>query len=354
MIRAALVALLVPIMLFAVLRSGLVIASILIAAGAPAAPVRAGSIAAELEEQRTLQLSIQRFWIARDFALLDALAEEWRTKQSRTSSGYWILSLLYNHLDDAVLAQSPQQFPHGDDWQSIDRWIAENPQSPTPVILKALMLVRQAQDCFVPPRTSRVVRKAPENYRIDFLKAARDLLDSHKDFSARDPHWHLALLRVLRFQGASDDDVLIAHAQAIGAHPLYYQTHFETFRHFIVRWYPNLPMIDAVANTVLNRTKALEGNMVYARLYADAQIELNQGHLFVPTRAIWDRLHVGFQEIEDKYPTSWNAHHFAYQACMAEDTATVRRKFSSFTGPIVREAWQSAVIYDQCKEMAAP
>ncbi len=76
---------------------------------------------------------MQNYWIARDFARLDALAEQWR-KGDRTQSGYWRLSILYNHLDENLLAENPIDFPLGSDWVVIDKWIAERPRSPTPVI----------------------------------------------------------------------------------------------------------------------------------------------------------------------------------------------------------------------------
>lgn len=324
-----------------------------VACGLGSAPALAETSADELREQQAIARSVQTHWIARDFDLLDALAQEWRSKASRTSSGYWHLSLLYNHLDENLLARTAVLFPHGDDWRSVDRWLSDKPESPTPVILKALMLLRQAQDCYVPPRTARVRKVAPAFYRQMFVEAARELLEENR-WAARDPHWHTAYLRALRFQGAHDDDLLLAHAQAMSEHPLYYQTHFEMFRDFALRWYPNIKMIDGFANTVLSGTRSFEGHMVYARLYQDAVIELNHGIMFVPPRAVWDRMRQGFTEITAAYPTDWNLNHFAFHACMAEDGAELRRLFAASKGAVVREAWQSPIIYKSCKKLSAP
>ena len=340
-----------PASLFSYVR---ITAALMIAVVTFAHAASAGPQAAELREREAITTQVQIAWIARDFAKLDALAEEWRNPSQRTSSGYWKLSLFYNHLDENFLARNRITFPLGEDWTAIDTWIARHPQAPTPVILKALMLIRQAQDCYVPPRTARVRRKAPDAFNPDFLKAARDLLDEYKDVAGRDPHWYTALLRVLRLQGASDDEMLLAHADAMAAHPLYYQTHFEVFRDLVERWHPNMKMIDAFANTVLEGTKTREGHQVYARLYEDATIELNQGRMFAPSLAVWNRMRTGYEEINQAYPTAWNAHHFAFNACMAQDGATTRRLFAAFNGETVREAWQSAIIYRQCQEMATP
>ena len=69
--------------------------------------------------------------------------------------------------------------------------------------------------------------------------------------------------------------------------------------------------------------------------------------------AIWDRLRAGFEEINAAYPTAWNAHHFAFYACMAGDFATVRHLLTTNRRPPVREAWDSPIIYEQCRQKAA-
>lgn len=192
----------------------------------------------------------------------------------------------------------------------------------------------------------------PDAERQELLASAHLLLEQNEPFASQDPEWYTAMLRVLRWQVTSDDELLLLHAEALQAHPLYDQTHFELFRYFVQRWYPNTKMIDAFANTVLAGTQDLEGNMAYALLYDDAARSLDQGKLLSGWGENWPIAKSGFEKINEQYPTIWNANQFGFHACMARDVSTARRLFAEFVGPPVREVWPSSMIYEQCKAWA--
>jgi hypothetical protein len=290
---------------------------------------------------------VQRLWFKRDFESLDNLAEHWRQSRVRTTSGLWKLSIFYKVFDDYREGAMASDFPGGDDWKVVDDWIAARPASPTPIIVKALMLISQAQK--VEP--SRVPTN-PYGPNPDILRAIRELLETNKANASRDPHWYTAMLRLLRLENANDDDLIVEHAEALRVHPQYYQTHFEMFSHFVKRWWPNKTMVDGFANTVVEGTKDTEGQMLYARLYSNAVIELNDGAFFSPEKAQWGKLQLGFEQIADAYPSDWNAQHYAFFACMARDRPTSRRLFADFSSTVVREAWQASIVYEQCKDWA--
>lgn len=306
----------------------------------------------EISERRVIDAEVQVLWHNDDFDALQHLAEKWRVNRERTQSGFWKLPLFYAAFEDLQKPALVGDYPAGLAWARLDRWMSQYPNSATPILVKTGLLLIQAQKAD-PWEVYSNVGVAPWHPNVDLLQGARELLEQNKTKASEEPYWHTLYLRLMRLEARSDDEILIAHAEALDAHPLFEQTSLETFDYFIDRWAPNFKLIDGFANTVVERTKNLTGMAGYARLYEQALPKFRKGQYFSVRNRDWNKMNAGLDVIDRNYPSPWNTHQHAMHACIAQDLQTAREQFARADDTQASLVWQDAIMFKQCKRWAA-
>lgn len=306
--------------------------------------------AGELSEQFHTNEVVQHYWFAEDFAKLEELASNWRSNRLRTQSGFWKLSIFYDTFEQLQRGALARDYPDGLTWQRVEHWIKAFPNSPTPCIVKSMLLVQQANKS--PPYDLAEFPVKPWRPDIDLLTKAATVLAGCEVLAATDPHWHTIKLRLMRSEGRSDGEIILAIDEALTRHPLYEQTSFETFEYFADRWVPNYKLLDGFAKMVAEDTKATLGMAAYARLYARITPMLWQGQYFALSGRDWAKMESGLQRIDADFPSAWNTHQHALHACLARDRTVTAQQLSRAPEEQAQPVWIDSDLYEQCKSWA--
>lgn len=300
----------------------------------------------ETRERNQLRKEVHAYWHRGDIERLDALAGSLRSSDARSRSSYPLLAIYYDSIIESRSYQGTADFPGGDDWVRVELWMATHSNSPTPTIVKALMLLDQAGKG---PSRGSLASLTPSAANPDYLAAARSVLASHVQFASQDPHWHMAMIELRLLDNEPVSDVLIAHAQALDQFPDYLPLHAATARRLTSRWYPDMRRIEAFINTVSKRAPSGESDATYARLVEQVNPMLHARSPFNLDGIDEARLRNGFERIRGRYPTAWNANTSAYFACLTSNRAWLTSVWPEAEKSVVREVWQSPTMFDHCK-----
>lgn len=251
---------------------------------------------------------------------IDKLAARMLQQRSRLPDGRWELPLvsgavrtgLKEHDDVAWRARLAQ----------MDDWIAHTPKDATPYLAKAALLVAYAADARGQGWASSVSEQDMATFQTR-LAAAREVLESSRAISQASPDWYRTMQDVALGQGWSGHDYRALFDEAVRREPTFYDFYFNAAEYFLPRWHGNAGDVAKFVDAAVDRTKAKEGQTLYARIYWSLMWAY-QDKTFAPGRAEWPRMRQGFKDMLHAYPDNWNANAFAYYACMAADWPTYR------------------------------
>lgn len=150
---------------------------------------------AEIRERAKITKEVQSLWHSKAFDTLEAMAASYRSTKARTRSGYPLLDVYYRAHADRRDWFPNSDFPSGEDWITIEKWIEAKPDSPTPIIIKALFLVKNSLKSI---GVETAAKLTPWSVPPDLLAAARDLLEKNKAVAAQDPHWYTVMMWIRR------------------------------------------------------------------------------------------------------------------------------------------------------------
>src|SRR5262245_19253237 len=105
------------------------------------------------------------------------------------------------------------------------------------------------------------------------------------------------------------------------------------------------------ARATAARTNAWEGQAAYARIYMSAANGEFGELLFKKSKADWERLREGFQDILASYPDAWNSSQFLKTACMAKDKETARQLIAKMDKTFIKDIWHTKLAFE-CKDFA--
>lgn len=323
------------------------------AAKPPVMPTELGS-GTEVEARTTIYMSARQLFEAADFAKLEKVFRIYRNERSRTPSGIWKLSVFYNGIQnsiDASMAETGRDSAFGALDARIHSWIKLYPTSPSARIAQSMMFISLAWAYRGNGVASTVKPESWEPYTANIARA-RDILETNKSFAASDPHWYVTMLIVARAQGWDREHFNNLLEEALSKEPFYYQTYFGAVEYLQPKWYGGVSEIEALAQDAVKRTKQLEGDGMYARIYWYAsQIEF-ENNIFTESLAAWPRMKAGFDDILARYPDGWNLNNYAKFACLAQDKPTTRALIERTNSNVVPEAWDPISLRQQCADWA--
>jgi hypothetical protein len=117
------------------------------------------------------------------------------------------------------------------------------------------------------------------------------------------------------------------------------------------QWNGDLHQIERFAEAAVARTRSIEGESMYARIYWYASQAEFANDLFFKSFARWDRVNAGFKDILARYPDDWNLNHYAKFACLAGDAKTTAKLLARIHDPLP-QAWQPEGLFRKCAESA--
>jgi len=308
--------------------------------------------AGELEERNEITEKSRMLFRNDEFAEIEAIAEDYRAHNSRTSSGLWKIGLLQDGLDDDFLKHNRDEAYWAGITAKVQRWIDAFPSSPTPRILYADVLSSHAWAI----RGGGWARDVRDEDWAPFRKLiaeSRAYLLQYKETGKTDPNWYMAMIVLAKVDGSTPDDFGVLVDEATWRYPDYYPNYFATIEYLAPRWHGNLEAIDDFANRAVRKTREIEGDGMYARIYwYVSQMQFGE-RLFQDTPVAWPKMKRGIVDVLKRYPDQWNINNFAHFACLVGDREETAKLTARVTEPSIPEAWaKDATLFARCRDWA--
>jgi hypothetical protein len=292
----------------------------------------------------------------RDFAALNAMAEEYRTSDQRTPSGGAYLTYFYIGLEDYAHQRAPllAEGVNNAEWTGavgmIQEWIAKAP-SPAAYIALAKLHLNWAWE-FRGNDFAGNVNPLGWDPFFAKLRDARHALETSKAGASLDPEWYATSISLSRAEELDGTKRAMLFREAMTRFPYYQPIHFYIADAIHPKWGGSWLTLDRFAREEsVNATKEKDGFAMYARIYVAVQRGCNC-LVVKDTNADWATLKLGFNDVISRHPSQWNIGYYAYFACAARDIDESRAIFGKL-GEYNAEIWNDQrEDYDNCRTWA--
>lgn len=305
--------------------------------------------AGEMEDRTEIARAVSALFEAEKFDELDRMAEEFRTRESRTSSGLWKLTLFYRGLYVQHEGKANESYFNKVDGLYM-KWAAQNPDSTVAHVGHAGNLLNRAWFF----RGGGWARDVPEESWKPFfenLEKARLYLLKHKQSTDKDPVWFHNMLAIAKGENWPLDRFLAMVEEGTAKHPYYYEIYFKAIDYLLPKWHGDKAMIEGFAKLAVETTREREGVGMYARIYWYAsQVQFGTS-LFTDTEIVWNKMSAGIDDVLARYPDQWNINNFAHFACLARDKEKATALLARIDGPPIEYAWANDLINHRLCEL---
>jgi hypothetical protein len=282
------------------------------------------------------------------FKELDCIADQARASKARFSGGIWKLAMFYNGLSE------PKLHPTSEDWQrhldSLDRWVAANPDS----ITARIALAESYQSFAWDARGNGFSNTVSESgWRLfgERTAKARQILEDATKLPNKCPEWFLAMQRVGQQQSWSVQELNELLKQATAFEPSYYHFYRSHAELLLPKWFGEVGDSERFAEQVADQIGGEAGDILYAQIAS--RLICGCGEEDAATRLSWPRIQRGFAAIEKKYGMSYtNLNSFAFIAIAYNDSEVANKLFPRIGDQRNEERWQEGY-FQQSKEWAA-
>jgi hypothetical protein len=330
------------------LRSPVLLLAALLAFGVSSAAFAAAD--PEPPEDTAVKDTVRGLLLKGDLRGFDALATAFRHSRERTASGSWKLGLAY-------LSVTQSLFGPGDPrWEKLEQaagtWLAENPDSPTAVVLDARILRAHAWAWH--DAGDRLGDRNPRFRQL--LEEARRVLDQHPEVKSEDPEWDALRIAIAREQGADSGQILRMAWEALEREGYYYPLHEAVTNKLMPRWGGSREAVEEYARMVLAHSANQEGTQGYARIYyyivrsntdGDPGVEMSE------MGVKWALMQQSLAEVMQAYPSAFNRDVARAITCFTGRSAEMRALGRADTKDFVPVAWWDSTQRRQsCNELA--
>jgi hypothetical protein len=307
-------------------------------ATAPAAPTKAdAAVAPGPSEQEARRQIDDDAWAAlktRDFAALERTAAAYRDPAQRTPSGSWKLTIFYVALSNYLRSVHACLDDHTPAEALFAQWEVAVPDSPTLPLVRANYRL-----CMAHPAGGQFDANALEAVRAD-LEARRALADT-------DPYWDETMLRVGAMQGWPDPRYLTALQEAARRQPGFNETWYRAVDYAALQ----VDADDRIRSLAMMANGFAPSEGLYARIYSYAARKRYGDALFDRPGSDWTMLGLAIDDLLGRYPSAWNANHFARLACRIGDRRKTQQLMRLVAlAPVVQEAWDSQEEFERCRD----
>lgn len=307
------------------------------------------SLASELGDRDNIDKKVQEHIHNNSFSELESIASTYRTKEERTSSGLWKITLFYASIEDSYSYQKKDKKNWEDLIRKADQWIKAYPKSPTPYIAKAIALKSEAWTIRGTGYANTVATDAWKPFH-EKIELSRATLEKSKLISNNDPHWYATMADIATIQSWEETDFKKLFDEGYVKYPNYYQMYFNAMIYYTPKWKGNANKVELFASEILEKTKSKEGFALYARIYWAASQTQFQGKLFENSKVRWNIMSKGIDDVLKKYPDQWNINSFALFSCLAQDKEKAKKLISMIEYPPISSAWLGSIEnYAYCK-----
>lgn len=285
----------------------------------------------------------------KDFATLEAMANEYREQQSRLPSGEFKLQVFHFTFKNYFAEESFLKFSS---WEKAEalclEWKKAFPQSPAATIVRARLALQKAWAMRGESAAASITQQGWEGFTAN-LQKARNILEADKGTAAVDPGWYVTMLVIARAQQWPHQEFQALATEAITRFPNFYQIYLNIVYRLVPRWGGSYEAIEAFAQQVAANNNTGEGAAIYARIYAD-MAGTDGIEAYKKAKIDWPLLKKGFQKILADFPDRENIQIFAKLACLQHDKELTLQLFKQ-AGAYYHSAWHNSDgLHQQCIE----
>lgn len=308
-------------------------------------------VADELETRRVLYKSTKAHFSAGNFKVLNMLGAKFLSNQSRTSSGLWKLTFYYDGLSNVPNTS----IKHPAYWtnlrEKIQRWVKLDADRSFAHMVFVDVLIHEAWKHRGGAYAHKVKEEAWEPF-YETIEEARLYLVEHEEIRHEDPQWYYHMITIAKAQGWEMKDFYGLMDEAISEHPQFYENYFNAIYYLQPRWHGSDDAIERFANFAVRKSKAHEGDGMYARIYWFAAYAEYEDELFKKSRIKWEKMKRGIDDVIKRWPDQWNINNFTYFSCLAGDKAMTQKLMSMMKGKPMEAVWEGKDFYGSCLDLA--
>lgn len=305
----------------------------------------------EMETRKEIKDNVFFLFMNEDFDELDKISETYRKTEERTSSGLWKLTTFYYGFKSFTGANIKDEEYWNDIKKKSDKWMKNNPDSPTANIVKGIILTGYAWKFRAGSWDYIVTEDAWQAFKENLEIAEKHMANS-KSVASNDPHWYEVYAHIKTALNENSESFKKFIDEGLNKTPDYYQLYFAAIDYMAPKWHGSKEEIEIFANQAVERTQKNEGMGLYARIYWYASQTQYDERLFLESNVVWDKMRKCIFDVVKNYPDSWNIQNFAFFSCLAKDQVTTRILLEKMDGPIIESVWKNHEYYDYCKNFA--
>jgi hypothetical protein len=288
----------------------------------------------------TYQAAIAKIFDEGDFASLEKEAHIITGNKSRLIGGVWKILVFFDGVGVPSQAQGKSAKAYEDHIASVQKWIAEYPESATARLALASSYLSWANAARGNGYANTVSDSAWELHGELTRLALKALMDAAQ-LKEKSPYWYEALQIVAINQNwdkAAARD-LVDHAEAF--EPSYYHFYREYANYLLPKWDGEPGDTQAYADEISERLGGADGDIIYFEI---ASIEACQCD---PNRNTmegysWAKAQRGYQQLKKLYGVSpIKMNRYSLMAYMERDKTAAKEVFADLGGNMSWDVWSS-------------
>lgn len=311
-------------------------------------------VADELNDRDHFEIQLKLMLHRKRFKEIEEFSDRFNKSKERTPSGIPELGIY----DEAVRGWFTENFSMGFSPNektapdiAVEEWIRQNPRSASAHIAYGELLLEKGWSY---RGTGSMSSVSPADYQTfqDYVEKSRAYLEDHKAMAASNPIWYDTMLDIGGQQGWFSWRYNGLFLEAVNKHPAYLNLYFTAAKYALPRWGGSKERLEAIARMAMQKTRATDGDGMYARIYWTAEEMEYGGALFDYSDADWPTMSRSIDAVLAKYPDQWNINMMAKLACIAGDRAKTKALIDRITNPPAYQAWFSGPGLERCRAFA--
>jgi len=277
-----------------------------------------------------------------DFVKLDRMYDELLRDDVRTTDGRSMIEPFAEVFEQAGAS------PVFDG--AMERWAAKSPRSNLRPLAMAVRWEGDAWRARGNAGATQTPDEALQIFRERLGRATKALQDAEPD-GKNSPLWYWVALIVAGSTGRPAPQFDALYDEAVRRFPAYLPLYYTRMNYLLPQWGGSFQAVDRFVNDAVSRTRAGEGEALYAWLYADIARKVD-GDIFESTLATWPRMKKGFEDMIARHPDAFNRNLYAHFACRIRDRETTARLLAELGKDAQLGNWADGVSTESCKRFA--
>ena len=309
------------------------------------------ALADELRTREEIENSAMALFISENFEILNSKGAAYLESQSRTSSGLWNLTLFYAGLSSIPNSKVTDPKYWSDLKTKVHRWTSIDEKLSFSHMVYVDILISEAW-MYRGNGWAYKVRKEDWKPFYEKIEEAKTYLLRYEQLKKIDPRWYEQMLTIAKAQGWDLPEFYALLDEALSAHPQFYEIYFRAINYLQPKWHGSAEEIEKFATYATKKSEAYEGQGMYARIYWYVS-QAEYGHkLFTKSKARWEQMKLGIDDVIKRYPDQWNINNFAVFSCLAKDKEMTKELMNMIEGRPIISVWKDGNFYDSCLDWA--